>query len=414
MSNRDRISFSEFYIYEFFDHVREKTRESHDQENFQAIDELFTLLSEQEEITEGIGKLAQERASGELSIFLFDIFDRAQDYPPTELVDALPEIADDFVSGLSIILEEEGTLSSIKLVNNELRGSAPERVTSPEIQEEKSTELAPEVQPEKEVEEDTHSFTEYIEQNFISELKTALLVQSSEEDTESYIDFTKILIGDLDKSVEGEIPNVVQNLISQLQKIYPWISGTPYLPSQLMSEFQEIIESYTSLIVELDTDFIENSVKDGKITLPEKEEEAKFEREEIPEKPTTIDKLLSEYFQVEVDEYVTNLKKIFKDLEKSPDKSEHRNKLIKQFQSFKEICMIHGYVKLEDFCSDMLALLNQAKKENKSYNPGAKDSVDELLSILQKTDIFKDAKAETPESSKIDSLLDEFLSPRLS
>ena len=176
-----------------------------------------------------------------------------------------------------------------------------------------------------------------------------------------------------------------------------------------MSEFQDTIESYTSLIVELDTDFIENSVKDGKITVPEKEEEAKFEREEIPEKPTTIDNLLSEYFQVEVDEYVTNLKKIFKDLEESPDKSEHLKTLIKQFQSFKEISMIHGYVKLEDFCSDMLALLNQAKKENNSYNPGAKDSVDELLSILQKTDIFKDAKAETPESSKIDSLLDEFL-----
>ena len=183
MSKRDRISFSEFYIYEFFDHVRDKTRETHDQENFQVIDELFTLLSEQEEITEGIGKLAQEQASGELSIFLFDIFDRAQDYPPTELVDALPEIADDFVSGLSILLEEEGTLHSIKLVNNELRGSAPEIVTSPEIQEEKSAESAPEMQPEKEVEEDTHSFTEYIEQSFISELKTVLLVQSSEEDT---------------------------------------------------------------------------------------------------------------------------------------------------------------------------------------------------------------------------------------
>ncbi|MCK4559467.1 MAG: Hpt domain-containing protein [Calditrichia bacterium] len=409
MSKRDRISFNEFYICEFFDHVREKTRETHDQENFQVIDELFTLLSEQEEITEGIGKLAQERASGELSIFLFDIFDRAQDYPPTELVDALPEIADDFVSGLSILLEEEGTLHSIKLVNNELRGSAPEIVTSPEIQEEKSAESAPEMQPEKEVEEDTHSFTEYIEQSFISELKKVLLVQSSEEDTELYIDFTKILIGNLDKSVEDEIPDVVQNLISQLQKIYPWISGTPYSPSRLMSKIQDTIESYTSLIVELDTDFIENSVKEGKITLPEKEEETKFEREEIPEKPTTIDNLLSEYFQAEVDEYVTNLKKIFKDLEKSPDKTEHLNKLIEQFQSFKEISMIHGYVKLEDFCSDMLALLNQAKKENNSYNPGAKDSVDELLSILQKTDIFKDAKAETPESSKINSLLDEFL-----
>jgi chemotaxis protein histidine kinase CheA/CheY-like chemotaxis protein len=409
MLKRDRISFSEFYIYEFFDHVREKTRETYDQENYIVIDELFTLLTEQEEITEGIGKLAQEQASGELSIFLFDIFDRAQDYPPTELVDALPEIADDFVSGLSIMLEEEETLHSIKLVNNQLKGSTAEIETTEDVTEEKPAETVIEVPAEKEVEEDTHTLIEYIEQSFISDLETALLVQSSEEDTKLYIDFTNLLIGNLDKSIEGKLPEVVKNLISQLQKIYPWILGTPYSPSQLMSDFPNTIESYTALIVDLETDYIENSLKEGKITIPEEEVKAKYEREEVPEKPTTIDNLLSEYFQVEVDEYISILKKIFKDLGKSPDEKEHLKKLIKQFQSFKEISMIHGYVKLEDFCSDMLSLLNQAKKENKSYNPEAKESVAELLTILQKTDKFKDAKVDTPEYSGINELLDGFL-----
>jgi len=408
MSKRDRISFSEFYIYEFFDQVREKTRETYDQDNFLVIDELFTLLSEQEEITEGIGKLAQEQASGELSIFLFDIFDRAQDYPPTELVDALPEIADDFVSGLSIMLEEEGTLHSIKLVNNELKGSTPEVVPSLEIEEQKAVEPTPEVQTEKEIEEDTHSFIEYIEQSFITDLHSALLVQSSEEDAELYIDFTKLLINNLDKPVEGDIPDAVQELISNLNKVYPWLSGKSYSPSQLMSEFQDIIDSYTSLIMDLDAEYIENSVKESKITLPEKVEEVTFEQEEIPEKPTTIDNLLSEYFQVEVDEYISNLRKIFETLDKDPDNSEHLNKLIEQFQSFKEISMIHGYVRLEDFCSDMLALLNQAKKENHSFNPELKDTIDELLSTIQMTDKFKDAKIESPEASKISSFLDEF------
>ena len=256
MSKRDRISFSEFYIYEFFDHVREKTRETYDIENFQIIDELFTLLSEQEEITEGIGKLAQEQASGELSIFLFDIFDRAQDYPPTELVDALPEIADDFVSGLSIILEEEGTTHAIKLVNNELKGSTAE------VREEIPVEDTPIVQHKEKVEEEIHSFIEYVEQSFISDLQTALLVQSSEEDTELFIDFTKMLIENLGKPVENDITEPVQQLINELNKIYPWVSDASYSPSNLMTEFQDIIESYISKILELDTVFIENSIKD--------------------------------------------------------------------------------------------------------------------------------------------------------
>ena len=90
MLKSEAIRFSEFYIYEFFDQVRDKTSQEYSEANHQVLDELFSLLSEQPEITEGISKLAQEKASGELSIFLFDIFDRAQDYPPSELVDALP------------------------------------------------------------------------------------------------------------------------------------------------------------------------------------------------------------------------------------------------------------------------------------------------------------------------------------
>jgi chemosensory pili system protein ChpA (sensor histidine kinase/response regulator) len=409
MSKRDRINFSEFYIYEFFDHVREKTRETYDQESYNVIDELFTLLSEQDEITEGIGKLAQEQASGELSIFLFDIFDRAQDYPPTELVEALPEIAEDFVSGLSIMLEEEETIHSIKLVNNNLKGATPDLAESEEHKEELHSEPAPEPASKTGVEEESHNFTEYIEKSFISELQTALLVQSSEEDTNLYINFTKLLLNNLNISIEGKIPDQVKELISYLHRIYPWKTGKSYSPSLLMSEFHDIIETYASLIVELDYDYLEDSVKDAKIIVPEEEEEPKFEQEEIPEQPTTIDNLLSEYFQLEVDEYISGLEKIFNDLDKSPGNKNHLMKLIEKFQSFKEISMIHGYVKLEDFCSDMISLLNQGKKANNSFNPATRDKVSELLTILRKTDQFKDAKIETDESTKLNTLFDGFV-----
>jgi len=412
MSKRDRISFSEFYIYEFFDHVREKTRDTYNQENYRVIDELFTLLSRQDEITEGIGKLAQEQASGELSIFLFDIFDRAQDYPPTELVDALPEIAEDFVSGLSLMLEESETIQSIKLVNTNLKDTTAELVETEEIKEKTEPEPVPipETPIKEETDEETHSFTEYIEQTFISELKNALLVQSSEEDTELYLNFTKLLLDNLDKSIEGEKPERVEELITHLKSVYPWRIGQSYSPSQLMTEFQEKIDSYASQIMELDNDYLQSSVEEGSIIIlePEKVEEPKFEPEEIPDKPTTIDNLLSEYFQLEVDEYISILRNIFTDLDGTPDSRDHLKSLIEKFQSFKEISMIHGYVVLEDFCADMLTLLNQAKKDYYVYNRESNEPVAELLKILQKTDKFKDAKVETEESVQLNSILEGF------
>ena len=74
MPKQEQMNFREFYINEFFDQVRERTKPDYPVQNYQLIDELFNLLSKQEEITEGIGKLAEQQASSELSIFLFDIF----------------------------------------------------------------------------------------------------------------------------------------------------------------------------------------------------------------------------------------------------------------------------------------------------------------------------------------------------
>ena len=73
MPKQEQMNFREFYINEFFDQVRERTKPDYPVQNYQLIDELFNLLSKQEEITEGIGKLAEQQASSELSIFLFDI-----------------------------------------------------------------------------------------------------------------------------------------------------------------------------------------------------------------------------------------------------------------------------------------------------------------------------------------------------
>ena len=407
MSKNNVISFGEFYINEFFDQVRQRSREEYTEENFHMIDELFTNLSSQNEITDAISKLAEERAASELSIFLFDIFDRAQDYPPTELVEALPEIAEDFVNGLTVMLEEdEEILNAIKKVNGHFKGE-PTQEEIPEIELTESVEKTAASDLE-ESDKDLHSFTEYIELNFIRELESSLTVRLSKEDTDSMINFTRLLIDNLGKTLPEDAPNSIKQLVSQLGKILPWRIEEEYKPAQLIGELPDMIDSFISSLIESDASIVENSLKAQKIVLPEKTKKEKFKREEVPEKPTTIDSLLSEYFQAEVNEHVEEMRGIFKKLEKSPDDPESVRELIEQLQSFKEISMIHGYVILEDFCSEMLALLHEAKKEKKVFNSESHDLVKDLLSILKQTDKLKDSKEETPESLNLRKILDYF------
>ncbi len=408
----DSISFREFYINEFFDQVREKTRPDYKEENYKLIDELFTLLSSQDEITDGISKLAEEHASSELSIFLFDIFDRAQDYPPSELVDALPEIAEDFVSGLTIMLEEEmEIMTSIDKVIKDLRGEGiPE--TKPGEKESEQEFSKEDESIEKEIPEETHTFQEYVELSFFEQLHTVLQIQQNEEDTNTKIEFIRILLKTMNKSAKSRSHKSLGSLTSHLSKILPWYTGDTYKPSDIISNLSPMIDAIVTALYDIDDTVINDSVKEGSITIKEIEgvdvEEKKFKQEEIPSEPTTIDSLLSEYFQIEADEHIQKLKKTLKKLQKSPDDEKSLKELLESFQSFKEISMIHGYVILEDFCSEIIALINQSKKEKKEFNINTKSQLDSFLSILKNTDRLKDAREKTPESKELNMLLEYF------
>lgn len=433
MSKTDQLCFNEYYILEFFNKVREKTKGEFTEEDHQVIDELFTLLEKQDEITEAIGKLAEEKASGELSIFLFDIFDRAQDYPPTEIVDALPEIAEDFVSGLSLMLEEEGTIQSIKKVNEQFKTGITEVDDQKEeieetVREEMEVEeeaIAVETEedipkeetvPDEEIEEekppsetsddDILSFKEYIEKSFFEEFISSLSAKTGKEDAKELLEFTHLLLKSRELVSSQDLPESIINLSSKLNEILPDQADEPPQVARIMDQYSTKIQSCISAITQIDKEIIRKSLELGQIVIPQEEEQ--FAQEEISDEPTTIDTLLSEYFQAEVNEYIKKFKQIFDKLSKSPDDAENLDELIQNIQSFKEICMIHGYVILEDFSSEMIALLTTAKKGKNIYNRKVDPEVKELLSLLKNPDPYQEAKIETPESIRLHELVDTF------
>ena len=421
MSNQKMISFNEYYIYEFFNHVREKTTRELSPDNHRLIDDLFTQLSRQDELTEGIGKLAQEKASGELSIFLFDIFDRAQDYPPTELVDALSEIAEDFVSALSIMLEEEGTTQAIEKVNSEFRMGRPldesKEVVEEVIEEEDEELLIEETEPEKEKIEEQLKFQDYIELSFFEDLKTQLKIKPSVTEDHTFLKFTRIVLDNIEKTAGKALPGDLMVFISALKQIFPWRLGETIHYTQIMDQYTQVLADCGSSIKAIDVDVINNIVENSDVEKFEAETaEEPVVKEEIPEEPTTIDNLLSEYFQAEVDHHLQRFDKIFTHFKSKPAEPKNFEQLIKAMQSFKEICMIHGYVLLEDFCSEMIALITNAKNAKKIFNIHTDQPKEQIFHLLKQTNRFKESKpqsAESKELEKIQSSLEGslFLSP---
>jgi len=369
MPKIESISFSEFYINEFFDQVREKTRTEYEEENYKLVDELFTLLSSQNEITDGISKLAEEQASSELSIFLFDIYDRAQDYPPSELVDALPEIAEDFVSGLSIMLEEENEiLNSIDRVVKNLRGETDAGRDTIEVEPEQETDFEDDVS-ERKIPEETQSFQEFVEIRFFEQLQTALQIQLDEEKTNNNIAFIKLISEQLNKLPDSGEDESLVSVINQVSQALPWHKSRTFIPSDIMNRLPSLIDGIVTSLHNLDNTIIDTSIKEGNISVREAEDvedkDEKFIKEEIPAEPTTIDSLLSDYFQTEANEHALQFNDIFKNLQKNIDTENNLQELLEAFQSFKEISMIHGYIILEDFCSEIIAIINQSKKRKK-------------------------------------------------
>ncbi len=153
---------------------------------------------------------------------------------------------------------------------------------------------------------------------------------------------------------------------------------------------------------------IRDSVNGGKIMIAEIKKKTKFEKEEVSEQPTTIDTLLSEYFQSEVDEHIQQFTKIIADIIASPTEPKNLHVLAAQLQSFKEINMIHGYTVIEDFCTEIIAILNDGMRKKKVLNPESFQIFSTFFGLLKNTDKLKDVRQKSPQLEQLQQLPELF------
>ena len=74
------ISFSTFYMLEFFRRTLEQGSGKIPEEQYEMLEELSGFISGKEDVLPGLEQLAQYAGTNELSIFLFDLSERINSY----------------------------------------------------------------------------------------------------------------------------------------------------------------------------------------------------------------------------------------------------------------------------------------------------------------------------------------------
>ena len=433
MQDNILIDFNKFYLLEFFNNVKILSEKYLSNTDFRLINNLMDYLEAQKDMTEGLETLAREQGTSELSIFLFDFIERMADYPPTLVYDSLLEMAEDFVNTARVMMEEGESRSAIEKVNMILSGEPvveePEEVAEQKIETAKEEELKPEevteqkseaakeeeLEPEPETEttleseiaieaQEEFSYFEYVNSEF------AFVYNSYEKKIPlNYVDLLKDTCTDLPHS--QNLPVEMARLFYAIECIFPWQYDMPYSIQSHGSKIERLIKDFfdhLDAFIETNKQIVKESIAKNQIQFPSASGKLPLKKEEIPEKPVTIDALLSEYFQSDADDYIEKFKKALANLEADPTESSRVNELLELLKAFKEICMIHGYVHLEDLSTDIAAVVKEQQRKRKYLSSRSLSLLAGLIELFKNTDKLRSDIDETAERAQLNIFLTDF------
>lgn len=418
MFENEEITFNKFYLHEFYDAVNENAKLRFADKQYSALNSLISNLKSEKDYSTGIEILAREHGTSELSIFLFDIMDRINDYPPTMVFDSMPEMVDDFVNTLEVMLEEVTTLESLEKVNSSF-------ISDKSQLEESAIEDQTRIQ---ESQDNVVNFSEFRNNEFFENLNQELSNRTKLNEKEDISQFIKLLLENLQNPQLFNAPEQLTNIVEELDKIYIQ-PGSEISPTQGFQNIKKLMPGIVQKILSLEMDYpeiITESINTNSLVITEpsekpvkddsvaKEAETNKVVEEVeessqvlkePQQPSSIENLLSAYFQSEIEEYSTIFSKGFKKLKKDPHNIEELQELENKFHAFKEISMIHGYEIVESACANLMNLLAKIRTNKYEVSDQFFKSSKDLIKELKKCDQFKGKARSSEESEKLELII---------
>lgn len=399
MSQDQKLNFSQFFLLEFFNRICEISQSKLSDDQYNTIEFLISNLKTEEEFAQGIEMLAREHETSELSIFLFDIMDRIMDYPPTLVYDSLQEMAEDFVNTLDILFEETDTLETIKNINEKL-ALKTKKVKEP-VEEESLT--------ESESLEKGIDYWQFIQKEFFENVSEKLSEDMDKDNLDKLLSFIDII---KKSEITEDMDNVPGSLVTLNNILKKTIVDDKSDDSPAIENHERINNLVPEFIENLkwleneNAELIRLSVEENRIVIPELIED--LDTTEVDEKqPSSIESLLSAYFQSEIDDYIEVFRNGFDNIKNEPTSISAIERLEKKFHSFKEISMIHGYEIIEKFCSKIIQILSDIKTNRFGILPEFFDTADELMDQLNQSEKFKGKTNNSPEALNLNKLLNQ-------
>jgi chemotaxis protein histidine kinase CheA/ActR/RegA family two-component response regulator len=407
---KNNISFSTFYLKEFFNHIIEKSPEIISEKHQSVLKELSDYLLKEENIIEGLEKVAQFQGTNEIAIFLFDMIDRVEDYAPDMVYATLPDLADDFLNLYNLLTEELESIEDIDKVLalfHDKYGEVKEKEIEAEAPVSYDDELL--------------SFDEFYRREFDNHLDENLNdLKKKKGKFSEIINLFTVFAKETNEKKLNNYDDEIISITKQINQILPdkiekipaseKISGLDEKIIQIIQNLKDFEKEKSKLFKEI--------LKKG--SIPKKKQKvvkkkAALKPEEVPEKPVSIDALLHEYFQSEVEDHINEINKRLDDARKEPANFTAVKEIIKQFKLLKEISMIHGYSGIEHLSAKLIDVFTDTLKNKNSFNEETYKILDsifkELLNVEQFTTVNRDDKQVAAVGSFIESLKDTFGQP---
>ncbi len=116
ITSTEAISFNVFYLNEFLNITLKKIEGKVAKTHFEVLENISSYLVREENIVDGLEKLAKFQQTNDLAIFLFDMVERANDYGPKIVYNTLPDLADDFLSLYALMVEDDECVDTLQKV----------------------------------------------------------------------------------------------------------------------------------------------------------------------------------------------------------------------------------------------------------------------------------------------------------
>ncbi|MBD3225350.1 MAG: hypothetical protein GF313_11505, partial [Caldithrix sp.] len=362
------ISFNTFFMNDLLERTLQDGKKKFQDEHYTIYEALIRFLTSEEDMLTQIEKLAHLQGTSELSIFLFDLKDRAQDASPVSMYDKLEQFKDDFLNLLSLMLEDQESFDDLRTVLAEYLQEAEVTSTS-----------EPEDEPDL-------SFDEYYGKAFYEYLERQLKNSSDSAQSDSHKTIINV-VSDHQKTQQTNVAEMFDQPLTEVVQTINllWPAGGHKTSYTAMMDHLE--ERVTALVQQLnrlqeeDPSTYENIVNNK--ALPELQPKETADKPgQKTESDENINDLLQLYFQTEVDEHLELLRQTIEDAKKRTQHQIPIHDLIKRFKSLKEISMIHGYDNLEFMHARLVKFLSKAHKEDLRFQQDAYDIFDVLFNEL--------------------------------